>query len=178
MYVVANQATVEGASDTPGYTVDPDELFPADLVAELSETAKLVPVMHPGDAPAECGYTASQKLRDFVRCRDLTCRFPGCDRAAIRCDLDHTIPFGEGGPTHASNLKCSVPNSSSAQDFWWVARQINYATATVIWTSPSGDTYVTTPRKCATVSRPVHTDRRAHRACFTVALQSTDRASD
>ena len=43
------------AGNTPGYTVDPDELFPADLVAELSKTAKLVPVVHPGDEPAECG---------------------------------------------------------------------------------------------------------------------------
>jgi hypothetical protein len=41
-----------------------------------------------------------------VRCRDLTCRWPGCDRPALDCDLDHTIPHAVGGPTHASNLKC------------------------------------------------------------------------
>lgn len=85
--------------------IDPDDLFPADLVAELAKSATLVPIVHPGDAPAECSYTASQKLSDFVRCRDLTCRFPGCDRAAIRCDLDHTIPHADGGPTHASKVR-------------------------------------------------------------------------
>src|SRR5215213_9428040 len=91
---------------TPGCTLDPHDLGPADLVAELSTTAKLVPVVHPGDTAAECGYTPSPQLADFVRCRDLTCRFPGCNRAASRCDVDHTIPFGDGGLTQASNLKC------------------------------------------------------------------------
>jgi hypothetical protein len=48
----------------------------------------------------------SQALADFVRCGDLSCRFPGCDKPAVGSDLDHTIPYGHGGPTHASNLKC------------------------------------------------------------------------
>ena len=93
VYVVANQATVAGASDDPGQSMQPEDLVPADLIAELAKSATLVPVVHPGDAQAECGYQASRRLTDFVRCRDLTCRFPGCDRAATRCDLDHTIPF-------------------------------------------------------------------------------------
>ena len=105
-YVVADQATVDGGGATPGYTIDPDDLFPPELVAELARCAKLVPVVHPSDAPAERGYAASQQLADFVRCRDLTCRFPGCDRAAIHSDIGHTVPFGEGGRTRASNLKC------------------------------------------------------------------------
>jgi hypothetical protein len=47
----------------------------------------------------------SAALADFIRCRDLTCRFPGCDKPADFCDLDHTVPYDAGGPTHASNLK-------------------------------------------------------------------------
>lgn len=175
MYVVANQATVEGASDTPGYTVDPDELFPADLVAELSKTAKLVPVVHPGDAPAECGYRASQRLGDFVRCRDLTCRFPGCDRAAIRCDLDHTIPFGEGGFTHASNLKCLCRIHHLLKTFGgW--RDTQLRDGTVIWTSPSGDTYVTTPGSALLFPSLCTPTGALTAPGFTAALQSTDRA--
>ena len=104
VYVVANQATVEGTSDDPGQSMDPEDLVPADLIAELAKSATLVPVVHPGHAQAECGYQPSRRLTDFVRCRDLTCRFPGCHRPATRCDLDHTIPFADGGPTHASNL--------------------------------------------------------------------------
>jgi hypothetical protein len=33
-------------------------------------------------------------------------RVAGCDRPAVGCDLDRTIPDGDGGPTRASNLKC------------------------------------------------------------------------
>jgi hypothetical protein len=36
----------------------------------------------------------------------LTCRWPGCDAPAIGCDIDHTIPYSQGGATHAANLKC------------------------------------------------------------------------
>jgi hypothetical protein len=31
-----------------------------------------------------------EALADFVRCRDLTCRWPGCDHPATDCDVDHT----------------------------------------------------------------------------------------
>jgi Domain of unknown function (DUF222) len=175
IHVVANQATVEDADDTPGYTIDPDELFPADLVAELARTADLVPVVHPGDAPAECGYRASQQLSDFVRCRDLTCRFPGCDRAAIHCDLDHTIPFGNGGPTHASNLKCLCRIHHLLKTFGgWRDRQLR--DGTVIWTSPSGDTYVTTPGS-ALLFPSLCAPTGALAAPATAHLQSTDRTT-
>jgi hypothetical protein len=70
----------------------------------LAKSAKLRPLLPP--AGAEPRYTPSAKLAAFVRARDLTCRAPGCDRAAIECDLDHTIPYADGGATHASNLKC------------------------------------------------------------------------
>jgi hypothetical protein len=76
------------------------------MVEELASSAKLLPLVHPGDAPPERGYVASKALADFVRCRDLTCRWPGCDKPAFDCDVDHTIPYAAGGPTHASNLKC------------------------------------------------------------------------
>lgn len=33
-----------------------------------------------------------------------TCIFPGCRTPSTRCDLDHTIPHAEHGPTHPRNL--------------------------------------------------------------------------
>ncbi|MCV7398542.1 DUF222 domain-containing protein, partial [Mycobacterium fragae] len=100
------QATIDGSDPAPGSEVGADELIPPELLAELAKSAKLVPLVHPADAPAEAGYVPSKALADFVRCRDLTCRWPGCDKPAWQCDLDHTIPYAHGGPTHASNLKC------------------------------------------------------------------------
>jgi hypothetical protein len=75
---------------------------------------------------SERGYRPSTALAEFVRCRDLTCRFPGCHQPAEVCDLDHTVPFPLG-LTHASNLKLLVPLSPPSQHtrkraayFWMV----------------------------------------------------------
>jgi hypothetical protein len=144
IHVIAEQATVEGGSDAPGSMVEVDGFIPPELVEELAKSAKLVPLVHPADAQAECGHAPSRALADFVRCRDLTCRFPGCDRPAIGSDLDHTIPYGDGGPTHASNLKCLCRLHHLLKTFCgWRDKQLR--DGTVIWTAPSGDTYVTTP---------------------------------
>jgi hypothetical protein len=81
-------------------------MLPAPLLAaKLAQTATIRPVIHPGDSPPEPQYVPSAGLARFVRCRDLTCRFPGCDEPADVCDLDHTIPYPVG-PTQAANIKC------------------------------------------------------------------------
>jgi hypothetical protein len=106
IHVIAEHASIDASGSAPGSEVGADGLITAELVAELAKSATLVPLMHPADAPREPGYVPSAALADFVRCRDVTCRWPGCDQPAINCDLDHTIPYAEGGPTHACNLKC------------------------------------------------------------------------
>lgn len=144
IHVVANQSTIDGASPDPGSIIGTDVLVPAELVAQLADSSRLRPLAHPGDAPPERGYVASQALADFVRCRDLTCRFPGCDSPATEADLDHTIPHSQGGATHASNLKCLCRQHHLIKTFWgWQDEQL--PDGTVIWRSPSGHTYVTTP---------------------------------
>ena len=80
--------------------------LPAPMIAELLRNgAKIQPVRHPGDGPPELGYRPSAALERFIRCRDMTCRFPGCDRPAEFADIDHTIPYPLG-LTHASKLRC------------------------------------------------------------------------
>lgn len=142
IYVVAEQATVDGSGSAPGYMAGVDELIPAHVIAELAKSATLRPLTIP--ATAERGYTPSAKLAEYVRCRDLTCRAPGCDVPAVRCDLDHTIPFADGGATHASNLKALCRKHHLLKTFWgWRDKQL--ADGTVIWTLPSGQVYVTSP---------------------------------
>jgi Domain of unknown function (DUF222) len=144
IHVVAEQATLDGAGVAPGSEVGADGLITPELVAELAMSAKLVPLIHPGDAPPEPGYAPSKALADFVRCRDLTCRWPGCDRPAMDCDVDHTIPYAQGGPTHPSNLKCYCRTHHLVKTFWgWAEQQL--PDGTLILTSPAGHTYVTTP---------------------------------
>ena len=144
IHVIAEQATLNGTGTAPGSEISADGLITPELVAELAKSAKLVPLIHPGDAPPEPGYTPSKALADFVRARDLTCRWPGCDQPAINCQLDHTIPHAQGGPTHAGNLKCYCPTHHLLKTFWgWREKQLS--DGTLILASPAGQTYVTIP---------------------------------
>jgi hypothetical protein len=143
IHVIAGQTTIDGQGATAS-EVCADGLVSPELIAELAAEAKLVPLVHPIDAAPEPGYAPSKKLAEFVRCRDLTCRWPGCDRPAFDCDIDHTVPYADGGPTHASNLKCYCRTHHLVKTFWgWRDQQL--PDGTVILTSPAGKTYVTTP---------------------------------
>jgi Domain of unknown function (DUF222) len=144
IHVIADQAGVDGTVQTHGSLIGSDAMIPAELIADLAKSAKLRPLVHPADAPPERGYTPSRALADFVRCRDLTCRFPGCDKPAVHCDVDHTIPFADGGRTQASNLKCLCRLHHLIKTFWgWHDQQL--PDGTLVWKSPAGQTYVTAP---------------------------------
>ena len=156
VYVVAEQATVVEAADSaahsPEQCASPAFVFgagvmPTSLLAETLDGARVRQVGHPGVAAAEPRYIPSAALAAFVRCRDLTCRFPGCDRPASLADIDHTVPYPLG-PTHPSNLKCLCRFHHLLKTLWtgadgWRDRQM--PDGTVIWTSPTGHTYTTRP---------------------------------
>jgi hypothetical protein len=122
-------------------------ILPASLLGAILGRARVRELRHPGLAGPEPRYRPSRGLADFVRCRDLTCRFPGCDRPATGCDLDHTVAYPVG-PTHASNLKCLCRFHHLLKTFWcgrggWRDRQL--PDGTIIWTAPTGHTYATYP---------------------------------
>jgi hypothetical protein len=144
IHVIAEQASLDGSGSALASMVGADGLFTPELVAQLATSAKLVPLIHPGDAAPEDGYVPSKALADFVRCRDLTCRWPGCDQPAINCDIDHSIPYAQGGKTHAANLNCKCRTHHLTKTFLgWAEQQL--ADGTLIFTSPTRQTYVTTP---------------------------------
>ncbi|OBI84377.1 HNH endonuclease signature motif containing protein [Mycobacterium sp. E740] len=119
-------------------------LLPAPLLAaKLAGTAKLQYIRHPGDGAPEPRYIPSAALAWFVRCRDLRCRFPGCDEPAANCDIDHTIAY-PAGPTQASNLKCLCRKHHLLKTFGgWLDEQ--RPDGTVIWTSRHGQRITTHP---------------------------------
>jgi hypothetical protein len=136
----------EAPATRPGAIIG-GPFLPGALARRFALTAKTCKVCHPGDSPPEPRYTPSRKLADFVRCRDLTCRFPGCSEPADHTDIDHTIAWPIG-PTCASNLKCLCRRHHLLKTFWggpdgWRDRQL--PDGTIIWTSPQGRTYVTEP---------------------------------
>lgn len=97
----------------------------------------------PGTEP-ETHYRPSAKLAAFVRARDMFCRFPGCGVPAERCDIDHVVPWPYG-PTHASNLNCKCRTHHLAKTFGDGWRDVQFPDGTVVWTTPSGQSYTTTP---------------------------------
>jgi hypothetical protein len=90
--------------------------------------------------PPDPSYRPSQTTREFVRWRDLTCRWPGCDRPVAQCDLDHTVPY-PAGPTHPSDLKhyCKIHHLIKTFHAGWSEQQL--PDGTIVLTSPSGHTY-------------------------------------
>lgn len=145
--VLAEAAAVRGESAVSGYLPGYGAVPPA-MLRELAARAKVVELPAPALLCAEPAYRPSAALARYIRCRDLGCRFPGCTRPAEACDIDHTIPFGDGGPTHPSNLACLCRFHHLVKTFWvgengW--REVQLADGTIEWTSPGGLVYITRP---------------------------------
>lgn len=121
--------------------------IPNPLLEQLiREGARIVPLTAPCEK-AEARYRPSTALQRFIRCRDLTCRFPGCDAPTEVCDIDHAIAYPLG-PTHPSNLRCLCRKHHLLRTFWvgrygWRDRQL--PDGTIVWTAPTGHTYITRP---------------------------------
>ncbi|WP_297187582.1 HNH endonuclease signature motif containing protein [uncultured Corynebacterium sp.] len=79
-----------------------------DLTPELSEyftdKATVVHDMDEAKNKVSTGYKPSGMIRDFVRGRDGTCCFPGCNVPALYCEIDHVQDYKGGGPTSPDNL--------------------------------------------------------------------------
>jgi 5-methylcytosine-specific restriction endonuclease McrA len=147
IHVLAEQATLSGGGTSPGYLPGYGAV-PAEEVRELAARARLKPLVPAGELTAEPRYRPSEALADFIRARDLCCRFPGCDKPAEVCDIDHTIPYRLGGPTHPSNLALLCRAHHLVKTFWTGAngwRETQFSDGAIVWTSPSGRTYQTTP---------------------------------
>ena len=145
VHVLAQQATLDGSSDDPGYLAG-FGILPAESVREVAKSAKLTPLQVPAAAVApDPGYRPSAARREFIRWRDLTCRWPGCDRPAERCDVDHTVPWPDG-PTHPSNTKPYCRVHHLIKTFYggpggWTDQQM--ADGTIVLTAPTGHIYTT-----------------------------------
>jgi hypothetical protein len=116
-------------------------VVPPALLADLRRMgASVRTVIQPGDLTEESGYRPSTALRRMVCARDMTCRFPGCDRPAEYCDFDHAIPYADSRLTHPANGRVLCRKHHLLRTFWigeggWADEQL--ADGTLIWTSPS-----------------------------------------
>lgn len=123
--------------------------LPAPLLAELRRMGVAVrPVLNSSDLVAIAGYRPTVAQQRFVRARDMTCCFPGCDHPAERCDTDHTIPYETSRLTHPGNLKALCRKHHLLKTFWvgrggWTDEQLS--DGTIVWTTPTGRRKVVSP---------------------------------
>ncbi len=85
-------------------------------------------------------YRPPKDLADHVIARDRTCRYPHCNRQARLCDLEHQIPWEDGGETNEANLNaiCSRHHHAKHEAGWQPDRQPD---GTIEGTSPTGHRY-------------------------------------
>ncbi|HVK24725.1 MAG TPA: DUF222 domain-containing protein [Actinokineospora sp.] len=82
-------------------------------------------------------------LARHIRLRDRTCRFPGCHRPAVSCELDHTVEHSRGGVTEHGNLACLCLLHHKVKDQpGWSARQPE--PGRLVWTTPTGERHTVT----------------------------------
>jgi Domain of unknown function (DUF222) len=109
--------------------------------AAMAADAAVGGCAHTAASPA---YRPPPRLREYITARDLTCRFLRCRQPAWRGDLDHTIPFDDGGMTCRCNLGgvCRTHHLLKHHPDWNL-RQV--APGVFTWTTPAGRTFTTTP---------------------------------
>ncbi|MEV8134912.1 HNH endonuclease signature motif containing protein [Microbacterium aurantiacum] len=103
-------------------------------------------VVHPVSGQVLCtdSYRRTASMARLLRARDRHCRFPGCRRPAIRCELDHTFDYALGGRTDIRNLCHLCQRHHSMKQFTsWGVRQLGGGV--LEWTSPTGRVYIDHP---------------------------------
>ncbi|MFM7492216.1 MAG: DUF222 domain-containing protein [Actinomycetota bacterium] len=93
-------------------------------------------------------YVPPQPLVDFLTARDRICRFPGCSQPSRVTDIDHAVPWEDGGTTSPSNLGllCRRHHRMKTHNGW---NLISQEDGSCTWTSPAG-------KEIFVPSRPIH----------------------
>jgi hypothetical protein len=133
--------TALGLADNPAELAGYGPI-PASIARHLSSDAKWRKfVTDPGTGNllsfGRESYVPPQPLVDFLTARDRTCRFPGCSQPARVSDIDHAIPWEEGGETSPENLGllCRRHHRMKTHDGWKLE---SFADGSCKWSSPAG----------------------------------------
>ena len=133
--------TFMGLQENPGLLAGYGEI-PASIARSLAKDAKwrrFITDPITGDL-LDYGrqtYEPPQSMVDFITARDRRCRFPGCRQPSRICDIDHAIPWEDGGTTTKENLGllCRRHHRMKTHGGW---NLISFADGSCEWTSPQG----------------------------------------
>ena len=103
-------------------------------------------------------YQVPDRLADQAAERDLTCVFPWCTRPAEACDMDHVIPYSEGGETASDNIAplCRRHHRLKTHHSGWGYTVLE--PGCYLWSSPHGYQFLRDHRGTTDVTR----DRTSH----------------
>jgi hypothetical protein len=95
-------------------------------------------------ALASKAYRPPPRVSELVRARDGTCRHPTCRRPAALCDLDHVVPYHQGGLTCICNIggECRRHHQLKQHPRWTLSEP---APGVFRWTTPTGRRYIAKP---------------------------------
>ncbi|MGH4026909.1 MAG: DUF222 domain-containing protein [Pseudonocardiaceae bacterium] len=140
-HVTLDAVTLAGLADHPGELAGYGPI-PAEMARELTAAARRWRAALADEQTGQfkelsVAYRPSPELRRYIEIRDRTCCFPGCRQPARRCDLDHTIPYDQGGPTAAGNLGplCRHHHRLKTHTSWSLCQP---EPGLFLWTSPTG----------------------------------------
>ena len=130
LVVTVPAATLAGTSDTPGEIlgygpIDPEAARRLAAQTEFWTRLVVAPVTGAPLAIGRVRYAPTAAMRRFLRIRDMTCTFPGCDKPGAACEADHTHAWAHGGETGVGNLAilCREHHRQKTLGYWTV-RQI------------------------------------------------------
>ena len=142
--------TLLGLQENPGILDGYGEI-PASVARQLASDAKwrrfiTDPISGNLLDYGRSAYEPPQALVDFILARDRRCRFPGCRQPARVCDLDHAIPWEEGGRTSKENLGllCRRHHRMKTHGGW---KLTSFEDGSCEWISPEGSTFKVEARR-------------------------------
>jgi hypothetical protein len=150
LHVVAEtDVTADPELDTAVWLLGAGPLTELQASEMLGSAGRVVVEPHSVSVASAAGraYRPSIRVERAMRARDVTCRFPGCRRAALGAgsgtDLDHTVPW-PAGPTEQTNLAvlCRHHHRLKHSPGWQVVQGPD---GSMTWTTPSGRTFTSEP---------------------------------
>ena len=149
VHIVVGLGTLAGSHDVPaelvGYGPIPTDLARAAAAHAVWKRLVTDPLSGALLDHGRSTYRPPAALHDYIVARDVTCRFPTCNRRAIDADLDHLHRWSDGGSTDQANLHglCGPHHLIKEQDGWQVIARLD---GTLSWITPTGHRYVSRPR--------------------------------
>lgn len=108
-----------------------------EFVASLNATMEPIAREHGDDGHREPHHDPSRKLKHLIIARNATCATPGCDAPAVTSDMEHRVPWEQGGETSEFNLDPGHKHCHRLkQSKRW--KVIKTGPRETVWIGPSG----------------------------------------